>query len=140
MKRLVLLLLFSSLLYGDFVPIYFKGNEYIKKRELYEALNLHKPYMYEFWKKEPTVNPQTASLLSITLKNFYRSRGFFHAEVTHSKSDKELTITILEKTPIRIIDISMISKLSIGSSLACEKGMIFDADKFETSKKDIKLL
>jgi len=140
MKRLVLLLLFSSLLYGDFVPIYFKGNEYIKERELYEALNLHKPYMYEFWKKEPTVNPQTASLLSITLKNFYRSRGFFHAEVTHSKSDKELTITILEKTPIRIIDISMISKLSIGSSLACEKGMIFDADKFETSKKDIKLL
>ncbi|MCW8955000.1 MAG: BamA/TamA family outer membrane protein [Sulfurimonas sp.] len=141
MKQLVLLLLlFSSLLYGDFVPIYFKGNEQIKERELYEALNLHKPYMYEFWKKEPTVNPDTAAVLSQTIKNFYRSKGFFHAEVTHEKSDNEVKITISEKSPIRIADISIISKLKINSAIPFKKGMIFDADKFDISKKDIKLL
>lgn len=139
MKRFVLLLLFSSLLYGDFVPIYFKGNKQIKERELYEALNLYKPYLYEFWKKEPAVSPETAALLSATIKDFYHSKGFFHAEVTYSKSDKEIKITILEKSPIRIIDISMISKLNIDSTISFKKGMIFDSDKFDISKKDIKL-
>ncbi|QOY51810.1 autotransporter assembly complex protein TamA [Candidatus Sulfurimonas baltica] len=141
MKQLILfLLLFSSLLYGDFVPIYFQGNKQIKERELYEALNLYKPYMYEFWKKEPTVSPETAALLSETIKNFYRSKGYFHAEITHTKGNKDINITISEQSPILVEDISIISKLKIHSAIPFKKGMLFDADQFDIGKKNIKLL
>ncbi|MFT7005196.1 MAG: hypothetical protein ACJAWW_002569, partial [Sulfurimonas sp.] len=51
-QKIFCLLLFSSLVYGNLIPIVFQGNEQVKDRELYVALNLYKPYAYEFWKKD----------------------------------------------------------------------------------------
>lgn len=137
---LVLIFLLSSLAYGNFLPVIFQGNEQIKERDLYEALNLYKPYFYEFWKKEPTVNPETFSLLSETIKNFYRSKGFFHAHITHSQSDGHIDVHINEGIPIRIADITMISILDLHSKIPFENGAVFDTVKFDESKKAVKLL
>jgi outer membrane protein assembly complex protein YaeT len=141
MKRKILfLLLFTSSLYADLMPVVFEGNTQVSERALYEALNLHKPYLYEFWKKEPTVNPQTLVLLSETIKNFYRSQGFFHTIVTHSTDEERIHFFIQEGLPVRVEDITMISLLDIRPLVPFDKGEIFDSAKFDDSKKAIKLL
>jgi translocation and assembly module TamA len=134
------LLLFTSLLYADLMPVVFEGNTQVSERALFEALNLHKPYLYEFWKKDPTVNPETLVLLSETIKNFYRSQGFFHTTVTHSVDKERIHFFIQEGLPIRVADITMISMLDIRLLIPFEKGDIFDSVKFDESKKAVRLL
>ncbi len=141
MKRTtVFLILLTSLLYGDLLPVLFQGNTQISERALYEALNLHKPYLYEFWKKEPTVNPDTLVLLSETIKNFYRSKGFFHTTVTYSTDESHIRFFIQEGLPIRVADITMASMLDIRLLVPFEKGDIFDSTQFDESKKAVRLL
>ena len=138
--KIVCLLLFTSLLYADLMPVVFEGNTQVSERALYEALNLHKPYLYEFWKKEPTVNPETLILLAETIKNFYRSQGFFHTTVSHSTDGQTIHFFIQEGLPIRIADITMISMFDIHLLIPLKKGEIFDSVKFDESKKAVKLL
>jgi len=138
-QAIFLLYFFSALTYANLIPIVFKGNEHFTTRELYEALKLHKPYLYEFWKKEPTVNPKTAALLSETVKDFYRSKGFFHAIVTQEEHDDYIDITIREEAPVYIADIALTSTLDISSVVPFDRKDIFDAQKFDESKKAIKL-
>ncbi len=139
-EKIVLFLLFFSLLHGDSIPINFDGNEYVTERELYDMLNLSKPYLYEFWKKEPTVNPDKAALIADAVKNYYRSRGFFHATVLHLLQDATIQILIQENLPITVAGISLNSEIDIKLSIPFQNGTVFDAQKFEQSKKDIKLL
>lgn len=139
-EKIILFLLFFSVLHGDSLPINFQGNEYVSERELYDMLNLSKPYLYEFWKKEPTVDPDKAALIAQAVQNYYRSRGFFHATVLHSQKDSTLQILIQENLPIRISNISINSKLNIKLSIPFQNGTIFDPQQFDQSKKDIKLL
>ncbi len=139
-ERIVLFLLFFSLLQGDSIPINFQGNEYVSKRELYDMLNLSKPYLYEFWKKEPTVDSDKAALIAQTVKNYYKTRGFFHATVSHLQKDAAIQILIQENLPITVASISLNSDIDIKLSIPFQNGTIFDAQKFDQSKKDIKLL
>ncbi len=138
-QSLVFLICFSSFLFGDLLPVVFEGNKQISKRELYAALDLYKPYLYEFWKAEPSANPETASLLSETLKNFYRSKGFFHTTVTHNTDDEHIRIIIQEGLPVRIEDLTTISTLDIRRQIPLKKGEIFDSAKFDESKKAVEL-
>ncbi len=135
----IFFLFFFSLIQAESLPLLFQGNKQIKETELYGALDLYKPYAYEFWKEEPAVNPKTATLLSESIKNFYRSRGFFHTSVSHDEKESGIYIIIRENSPILISDISTISQLDIISLIPFEKGEIFDPEKFEQSKKEIKL-
>lgn len=137
---LVLLFLFPSVLSSNSLFLIFQGNEHINERELYEALGLYKPYGYEFWKKEPTVDSDVASLVGETLKSFYRSKGLYHTTVTHYENNTSIHIIIDEKKPVRVADITSSSILDIQSYIPFNKETIFDADKFDKSKKSIQLL
>lgn len=138
--KFILFLFLSSLLYAGMTPLFFQGNKNINNRELYEALALEKPYFYEFWKDEPVVEEKTIPLLVQTIKNYYKTKGFFNASVTYTQSDKAIVIEILENGPIRIADLTTISKLDIKSKIPFKVGDIFDATQFTQSKKDIKLI
>lgn len=138
--KLFFLLLCSSLLYSQTIPLFFQGNKELNTRELYEALSLYKPYLYEFYKDEPAVDPKTLPIVSQTLVNFYKTKGFYHTKISYSQNKKAITITIKENTPIRVSDITTVSKLDIIPKISLEKNDIFDAEKFTQSKKDIKLL
>lgn len=140
MRTAVFLILFTSLLYGNFLPVVFQGNTQINERTLYEALNLHKPYLYEFWKKEPAVNSETLLLLSETIKNFYRSKGFFHTTVLYSADEDRIRFFIQEGLPIRVADVTTVSMLDIRHLIPFEKGDIFDSLQFDESKKAINFL
>lgn len=136
--KLFFLLLCSSLLYSQTLRLVFQGNKELSARELYGALNLYKPYLYEFYKDEPAVDPRTLPVLLQTLINFYKTKGFYHTKVSYSQNKKAITITIHENTPVRISDITIDSKLDITPKISLEKNDIFDAEKFSQSKKDIK--
>jgi len=140
MKQIVIFLIcFSSFAFGDLLPVVFEGNKQISERELYTAIDLYKPYMYEFWKKEATAKSETATLLGKTIKNFYRSKGFFHTIVTHNTDEKQINIIIQEGPPVRIADITKISTLDIRKQIPFKKGEVFDSAKFDESKKAVKL-
>ncbi|OIP55996.1 MAG: hypothetical protein AUK54_02960 [Helicobacteraceae bacterium CG2_30_36_10] len=139
-EKLLLFLLFFSLLHGDSVFIKFQGNKSITERELYDIAGLHKPYFYEFYKKEPSVNAKSLTLITQTVKNFYRSRGYFHAVVTHSLKEGYAQVVVQENAPVLVSDISTLSPKEISLAIPFKNGAVFDAQKFEESKKDIKLL
>ncbi|MDD5157001.1 BamA/TamA family outer membrane protein [Sulfurimonas sp.] len=138
MKRKLLIYFFlSSLLFGDKLPLLLEGNKKISSRELYKSINLEKPYFYEFGKEEPSINIKTVSLITQTLKDYYKTRGYFHAELSHSSNNKNITIQIKENEPTIIKDIAIISDIKLDGTLNITDGEVFDADKFAQSKKDI---
>lgn len=138
--KLIFFLFFTSLLYADMTPLFFQGNQTINERELYESLSLEKPYFYEFWKDAPAIEAKTITLLVQTIKNYYKTKGFFNASVTYTQNAKAIYIEIHEDVPIRIADLTTISKLNVKSKIPFKVGDIFDATQFTQSKKDIKLI
>ncbi len=136
--KIFLSLLLVSLLNAEPMALFFQGNKEISERELYEALDLYKPYAYEFWKEEPLANEQTLPLFVQTLKNFYRSKGFFHTLVEYRVNEDSIDLIIKEETPVRVADITLLSEFDIASMIPFKKSSLFDAEDFEKSKKDIR--
>jgi len=65
--KLLFLLLSSSVLYAQTLPLLFQGNRALGERELYETVHLYKPYFYEFYKDEPAGDTRTLPILRQTL-------------------------------------------------------------------------
>ncbi len=139
LKRAAILFFVTlNLLFAEPLPVEFAGNRSIDSRELYEAIGLHKPYFFEFWKKEPRIDPEKMELMLPLLENYYKSRGFYHARVTYVVKNGKIVIEIEEKRPVTVKDISYISPLNIEDLIPFRKGDRFSAQKFVQSKKRIK--
>lgn len=130
----------ASFCYAQNLSLFFQGNTHVQDKNLYEALSLEYPAFYEFWKKKPTIDAKTISLLVKTTKNYYKTKGYFNAKVDYREDNNSITITIDEQEPVIISHLTVISKLDIKSKLPFKVGDVFDAEKFTKSKKDIKLL
>ena len=140
MKTIFLIfLLYSPYLYAKTIPLVFKGNSQIGERELYLAINLYKPYFYEFFKTAPAINEKVAPLTEQTILNYYKSKGFYHAKVSSASDEKRIAIIIEENAPLRIATITISSELPLDSVLPFSQGDIFDASKFTQSKKDVRI-
>ncbi|MDQ1244432.1 MAG: outer membrane protein insertion porin family [Campylobacterota bacterium] len=139
-KKLLIYLLFSTLLYGDKLELLFEGNNKISSGELYSSLELYEPAFYEFYIEKPSIESQTIDLITQSIKDYYKTKGFFHADAKYTKGTKSVTIKIDEKSPIIVKNISNISDIKSDNTIPFKTGDIFDADKFTQSKKDIKLL
>ena len=138
--KFIFLSALSSCLYGERLPLFFEGEKELSEHELYSAINLEKPYFYEFYKDEPEVDVKSIALLTQVVKNYYRTRGFYQAEVSYEEREKSLFISIIEHLPMRIKDIQITSKLEIAAILPLKKNDLFDAEAFINSKKEIRLL
>lgn len=139
-KEALLFLLFSSLLFSKECQLLFSGNKEISKRELYDALSLYKPHFYEFYLGAPVIELKDIDSSKETLKNYYRSRGFYHANILHMHDEKEITILIEENSPIIVQTLTSVSNIAINEKIPFKEGAIFDANAFTQSKKDIRLL
>lgn len=139
-RKTVLFLLFSSLLFSEEYLLLFSGNKEISSRELYDALSLHKPYLYEFYLDEPAVDAKEIESSKESLKNYYISRGFYHTNILHMQDEKEVTILIQENSPVIVKTLTYISAIPIKEKIPFSEGSVFDANKFTQSKKDIRLL
>jgi len=140
LKVILLFFLLSVTLYAKNDLLYFEGNKHFSDRELYQALNLYQPYLYEFYKDEPTINPKIVPLIKDTLRDFYKSRGFYHTKVSSFNNDSSIILKITENAPIIIKNIEITSKLKTKETILFKVGDIFNAQKFIESKKTLKLL
>ncbi len=139
MKYLLLLLLLFSLLYAKKVPLYFQGNHALDSTALYEALDIDVPLFFEFWKERPSIDPKMQTLYVEYLKEFYKSKGFYHTNIISSDTDNSaVTIAIEENSPIIISNIETVSALDVDEIISLKKGMVFDAERFGESKKALK--
>jgi translocation and assembly module TamA len=139
MKRMLFfLILFVTALYAKSMPLYFEGNEHFSDRKLYEVLSLYKPYSYEFYKDEPKLNPKIIPIAINTLKDFYKSKGYYHARVSSEIKKNGIYLHIYENIPVKIKKITIHSLLDIKQEIGFKVGDLFDAQKFVQSKKNIK--
>ncbi len=139
-KKLLSFFIFSTLLLADSPLLFFTQNKEISSKELYNALELYKPYFFEFYADEPTLDVEDVELTIEALKDYYRSKGFYHAEISHIRDEKSITIIIKEKEPVVVKSVTYSAGFDIGKQIPFKEGDIFDADKFAQSKKDIKIL
>ncbi|QSZ42910.1 BamA/TamA family outer membrane protein [Sulfurimonas aquatica] len=138
--QFILLFLLSSHLFAQKIPLLFEGQSELQERGLYEALNLKKLYLYEFYKEEPKVDIKSIKLLLQVIQNYYRTKGFYHTEVSYYEREGSVIISIKENEPMLVESIEIDSKLDIVPVLPFKKSELFNADAFSKSKKDIKLL
>jgi len=136
----IFLCAFSSYLYAEKIPLLIEGEKEFNEHELYDAINLEKPYFYEFYKNEPIVDVKSIGLLTQVIKNYYRTKGFYHTKVSYAMKKGFIVISIEENKAMRIQNIEIDSKLDITPVLHFEKNDLFDADIFTKSKKNIKFL
>ncbi len=138
-KYLLVLFLLVSLLYANKVPLYFQGNQALDATALYEALDINVPLFFEFWKERPAIEPKMQALYVEYLKEFYKSKGYYHTRIVSSDTNQSgVTITIEENDPIIVSNIETVSTLDIDEIIPFKKGMVFDAERFGESKKRVK--
>lgn len=138
-KKLFLFFLFSTLLFAESFLLFFNGNKALTTRELYDALEIHKPRFYEFYIDKPSLALKDIELTKQAIKGYYKSRGFYHADIQYVNDENAITIIIEENDPIIVKSITQTSRLDIGKKIPFKEGDIFDTNKFTQSKKDIKL-
>lgn len=139
-RALLLLLLCTTLLFSQKLSLEFEGNSTLSKRELYSALNLYQPYFYEFYLDSPAIHPKTITFLKQTLKNYYKTKGFFHTQVIEKQENEKIIFMIYEGKSVIIESIENDSDLDIEKLIPFKKQERFDADKFTQSKEDIRFL
>lgn len=139
-KKLFTFFLFSALLFAKEHLLLFSGNKELSSKELYSVLELHKPYFYEFYVDEPVIEFKNIELTIQALKDYYKSKGFYHTNISYLKDKNSITLLIEENNPIIVKSVTFISNLDISKEIPFKEGEIFSADKFTRSKKDIKLL
>lgn len=140
MRKFLLILTLSFMsLYAKSLPLYFSGNNSINSLDLYNALSIEVPYFYEFYKQDPSIELKTLQLNKLTLKNYYKFKGFYDVEIEVDQSTQKITMNIRENSPILINAINMSSSYDLKSLLDFKIGDRFDAEKFTKSKKELLL-
>ncbi|MCK9453808.1 BamA/TamA family outer membrane protein [Sulfurimonas sp.] len=132
--------LHSTLLFSNTHLLFFSGNKKISSRELYDALELYKPYPFEFYANGPAIELENIELTLHALENYYKSKGFHHADISYISDEKSVTLQINEDEPIIVKSVTYIAGIDVSKKIPFKEGDIFDADKFIQSKKDIKIL
>lgn len=118
----------------------FRGNKSISEKELEEAVGIVKPPLYKFWLyfKKRTVDPKLIPIIKESVREFYRTKGFYNASVDIQESNDTAIFLITENDPVRVNQIEIQSDFPIKKLVPLKKGDIFDAQIFVESKSLIK--
>ncbi len=138
MRSVLLIILFFSSLFASPLPLYFKGNDNIASRDLYDTLNLRLPYAIEVWEDHPSIEPAAVSQSIIALVSYYRSHGYFGAKISAQETNSSITMLIQENEPITVADIKINSSLDIDSAVMLKMDDLFNQEIFAQSKQKIK--
>lgn len=123
-----------------YISIKFKGNRYISTSELEDLVGAKRPSILEVWREDISlINSILISKLDNIIKLFYRSEGFYMAEVSHKIDGTGVSFFIKEGKPIYVKDILISTNLNIEDFINIEKGDRFRTKDFKRMKKEIKL-
>jgi translocation and assembly module TamA len=138
MRYIILVLLLCSALFSSPLPLYFKENDHITSRDLYDTLGLRLPYSIELWEKPPAIEPAAVSQSIIALVSYYRSRGYFEAKISVQETNSSLTLLVQENEPITVADIKINSTIDVDSAVILKLNDLFNQETFSQSKQKIK--
>jgi len=134
-KVILATLLLSSFIYAQKLPLVLHGNKNFNDSELYKAASIKISFFDSLLQKNPKISTEETEKVAITIKNYYKYRGFFHADTNTSILSDKIIIEILENSPLIIDNMTIDSKLDIKPQIPFEVGEIFDSEKFTQSKK-----
>lgn len=140
---LFLLLFFSTPLLSKkadsiMSPILFQGNKALSTAELEEMIGVEKPPLYVFWKdNRAKIDAKLRSKLDETFRLFYRSEGFYEANISHKITAQGIEVLINENRPIILSEIEIKSDVDLSKEVTLVKGRRFRAKKFSEMKKNI---
>ncbi len=140
---LFVILFFFTFLYCEEVKlpthiIHFKGQKYFEEAVLQDAIGVETKSFLQFWKEDiPKIKDRLLPTLEVSLKSFYDSEGFYHADFKIDKSDTTVDIDIQENKPVIVHDIDVQSDYNISSLIILKKEEIFRAKDFISIKSSI---
>jgi len=118
--------------------IHFKGQKYITKKKLQNAMGVETKSMFAFWKEDkPTIIDRLLPTLERSLQNFYASEGFYNAEFSIETTKTDVVVNIDENEPVKVQDINIKSDYDISDLITFKKGQIFRSKEFISIKKNI---
>jgi len=140
---LFLLLFFSTPLLSKkadsiMSPILFQGNKALSTAELEEMIGVQKPPLYVFWKDDRAkIDAKLRSKLNETFRLFYRSEGFYEANISHKITAQGIEVLINENRPIILSEIEIKSDVDLSKEVTLVKGSRFRAKEFSEMKNNI---
>ncbi|MFA6188669.1 MAG: BamA/TamA family outer membrane protein [Sulfuricurvum sp.] len=138
MRNILLVIIFSSILFSAPLPLHIIGNEKIASRDLYDTLGLRLPYAIEMWESHPSLEPVAISQSVSALTSYYRSKGYFAAEVSVKDTNTSITVFIQENEPVTVANIQVNSILDVDTAVVIKPNDLFDQEAFSSSKIKIK--
>lgn len=118
--------------------IHFTGQKHFDESDLQDALGVTTPSFFQFWKDDtPRIKDKLIPSLSLSLKSFYDSEGFYDANFTIKETNTTISVSVTENQPVRIRDINISSDHNISSLITLKKDDIFRAKVFISVKKEI---
>ena len=138
--RLILFSLLPLLLLGQtHKSLYCHCDGAFSPKDLYDALALKQPAWYAFWEeKQPKVNVKLIPTLQSSLINFYKSNGYYHAQIDKKEDNQSVHFTIKKGAPIMIELVDNTLSAPYKELVSLKKGDIFHASTFIDIKKNIK--
>jgi translocation and assembly module TamA len=107
--------------------------------ELYDALGLKQPSWYEFWKdKHPKINAKLTASFYESLQNFYKSQGFYHANIQKEETNTTITFRIKKGAVSSIVEIQSDLEPRYNQLITFHKKDRFRATQFIEIKQAIK--
>ncbi len=142
--KLLLLITLSTFLFAEEeieLPtheIQFFGQEHFDSSDLEKALGVDRVSFLLFWKDDtPKIKDKLLPTLKESLIAFYHSEGFYAVKVSIKKTKTSVEVSIKENTPVRITSIEIQSDYELTNLVLFEKGEIFRAKPFTSTKTRI---
>jgi len=121
------------------LPITFEGNREISTDDLEEVVGAKHSSPLALWREdEVSINTLILPKLDTRLKRFYKSEGFYEAEVSHTLDKEGVHLFIQENPPILISKILLSSDFEIEDAIGLQENHRFRVKDFKAMKKEIK--
>ena len=118
--------------------IFVEGEKVFDKSDILDAVSAEHKSFYQFWKDDKaTIKDKLIPTLHEALRNFFDSEGYYDAKFKVKETNSTVKITIEENEPVTINDINISSDYDITPYIGHQKGDVFKAKQFISSKGGI---
>jgi len=118
--------------------IFVEGEKVFSKSDILDAVSAEHKSFYQFWKNDKaTIKNKLIPSSDQALRAFFDSEGYYDAKFEVKVSKDTVKVTVAENEPVKVNDVNISSDYDISDLFKFEKGEVFKAKKFITSKSDI---
>lgn len=110
----------------------------IDSSDILDALSADHKSFYQFWKDDKaTIKDKLIPSMDQSLRAFFDSEGYYDAQFKIKVFKDTVKVTVTENEPVKVNDINISSDYDMTDLIEFEKGEIFKAKKFISSKSKI---